>query len=583
MRTLGVILARAGSKGLPGKNALSVAGRPMIAWTIDHARAARSLDELVVSTDGEAIADVARLMNVRVVGRPGDLASDTATVDAAARHAVEAVEADRWERFDAVVILYANVPVRPAGLVDAAVAKLRETGCDSVQSLSEVGKMHPFWMKRLSGQGGDAIEPYVANRVYRRQDLEKLYMLDGGLIAVQRAALFSVQPEEPHAFLGHDQRAVITQPGDVVDVDTAADLAVAEGMLTTRATSAAADGDRQQGVYVVAELGVNHDGSLERALELTGHAGAAGADAIKVQVFNAVDLLSEQAELAGYQTAAADDARAMLERLQLDEDQLMQVRAAARRLGLGFVATCFSLGDVAVLKRLNVDAVKVASPDAVNLPLLEALAALGKPMLISTGACTEAELQQLRTWTGRCRQRCTLMHCISAYPTQQADAQLRWIARMNNSGGGGGGAGYSDHTSEMETGMLAVACGATVVEKHLTYDRSAVGPDHAASFDVEQFTRYVALIRKAERMLGRGGERRLLPVEHDVRRVARQSVCTTRPLRKGDIIERGDLTIKRPGTGIPARQFEQVIGQQLSRDVPANTLLRKADLHDPHA
>ncbi|WP_428387834.1 cytidylyltransferase domain-containing protein [Mucisphaera sp.] len=226
--TLALILARAGSKGLPGKNELVIAGRPMLAWTADHARAA-GLTHIALTTDGDRLAAMGQSLNLEVIHRPADLASDTATVDAAARHAVEVLEAQRGKPFQSIVLLYANVPVRPTGLINRALTTLHETGCDSVQSVCPVGKNHPWWMKTIDGEG--RIQPYVDNTAYRRQDLPPVYMLDGGLIALKREALFITDPGEPHAFLGSDRRSVITQPGEVIDIDTAADLAVAEATL----------------------------------------------------------------------------------------------------------------------------------------------------------------------------------------------------------------------------------------------------------------------------------------------------------------------------------------------------------------
>jgi len=222
---LAVVIGRAGSKGLPRKNALPVAGVPMIAHTIRFARASRSIGRTIVSTDGDEIAAIARGEGVGVVMRPAPLADDTATVDSAVRHAVEASGA----REQVVVILYGNVPVRPADLADRAVARLRATGADSVQSYYRVGKTHPYWMSRLDGDG--RVAQFVENRVYRRQELPPLFMPDGGVIAVRRASLFDVREGEPHAFFGRDRRGIETAEGDVVDVDTAVDMAVAEAIL----------------------------------------------------------------------------------------------------------------------------------------------------------------------------------------------------------------------------------------------------------------------------------------------------------------------------------------------------------------
>lgn len=231
MNILGVILARAGSKGLPEKNARIVADKPMLAWTIEHALHARALDDVVLSTDGPTLMAVGQSYGLAIVDRPAELAHDTATVDSAARHAVKTFERERRTRIDAAVILYANIPVRPADLTDRAVSKLVETGCDSVQSVYPVGKNHPYWMKQLGGEDGDALVMYQDNDVYRRQDLPPVYMLDGGIIAVRRESLFTVIEGRPHAFLGTDRRAVVTQPAEVMDVDSPLDLLVAEAIL----------------------------------------------------------------------------------------------------------------------------------------------------------------------------------------------------------------------------------------------------------------------------------------------------------------------------------------------------------------
>lgn len=231
MKALAVILARARSKGVPHKNKLPIAGKPCVAWTIEHALASPALDRILLSTDSEEIAQVGRKLGVEVVTRPYEFAHDTATVDAAARHAVTSIIGNH----DAVVILYGNVPVRPDHLIERALTKLEETRCDSVQSVCPVGKHHPYWMKSLTGDNEDQMEAYEPNSIYRRQDLPPLYQLDGAMIAVTRESLFRVDANDPHAFLGSDRRVVVTQPGEVVDIDEPADVLVAEATLNLQA------------------------------------------------------------------------------------------------------------------------------------------------------------------------------------------------------------------------------------------------------------------------------------------------------------------------------------------------------------
>ena len=223
--SIAVIIGRAGSKGLPGKNSRLVAGLPMVAHAIGHARSSQHVKRIVVSTDGDEIARAARETGTEVIMRPPILAGDTATVDGAVRHALETLGAP--ERI--VVVLYANVPVRPVGLIDRAIDHLVETGADSVQSYESVGKRHPWWMSRLDDSG--RITPWHRNDVYRRQDLPDVWFPDGGVIALTRDALFNHDPESPHSFPGRDRRGIENRPGEVIDVDDEIDLMVAEAIL----------------------------------------------------------------------------------------------------------------------------------------------------------------------------------------------------------------------------------------------------------------------------------------------------------------------------------------------------------------
>ena len=228
--TLAVILARAGSKGLPRKNVLLVAGRPMIAYTIDDAKRATGLDAICVSTDLADAARTARSMGVYVVDRPPELATDTATVDAAVRHAVQVYERDHLP-VTHVAILYGNVPVRAPGIIDHAIDHLIHSGADSVRSLSPVQKQHPDWLHRLND---DRITQYRTNSIYRRQDLEPLYYHDGAILAVRRSSLFGNSDGDAHAFLGEDRRGVLSQGGPTIDVDSDEDRKLAEAILSQR-------------------------------------------------------------------------------------------------------------------------------------------------------------------------------------------------------------------------------------------------------------------------------------------------------------------------------------------------------------
>lgn len=241
MKAIAIILGRGGSKGVPGKNTAMIAGKPCVQWTIEAAKSAEHVAHIIVSSDDPQMLALAREADTFVSVRPKELATDTARVDDAARHAVmdfEKTHAD-VSAFAPIVILYANVPVRPPDLIDRAVHLLRTSGCDSVQSYAAAGKHHPWWTARIDERG--RISPWegdVLNHgVFRRQELPSAFVPDGGIIALTRRALFQeipgVQPG-PHAFFGLDRRGVIDPEGAVIDIDAPTDLLVADAVLKER-------------------------------------------------------------------------------------------------------------------------------------------------------------------------------------------------------------------------------------------------------------------------------------------------------------------------------------------------------------
>ena len=328
-------------------------------------------------------------------------------------------------------------------------------------------------------------------------------------------------------------------------------------------------------VCVIAEIGVNHDGNVQIARELIAAAVQAGADAVKLQHFCPERLLSNQALLAEYQQTAAQSQQDLLSRLALPLDQLRGLAGLAEQVGLAMIVTPFSLDDVRDLASINLQAVKIASPDAVNTPLLEAAAGLNKPLIVSTGTCTLDELAPAASILAGHAPGGAMLHCVSSYPTPPEHAGLSGIAQL--AGRFSLTVGYSDHTALEHTGALAVAAGAVILEKHLTYDRQAAGPDHAASLEPQGLARYIKQVRQAQAMLG-PQRRDCEGIEADVRRVSRQSLCARKTLPAGHILGPEDLTLKRPGTGIPASKLPDLLGRTLSRQIMENDLIHYPDV-----
>lgn len=230
MNVLGVVLARAGSKGLSNKHLLKLQDRPVISYTLDHARAACRLTRVAVSSDCPIVRRFGTANDFAAIERPGHLATDDASVQDVLLHAVDVMRMEQGFHADAIVTLYGNVPIRPAGCIDRAINLLAESGCDSVRSFVAVGKWHPAWMSRLRG---DVVDAVVPGSVHRRQDLEPLFLHDGAVVAVTRASLERGRgnPADPHAFFGIDRRGFTVEPGDTVEIDSRRDLFIADAVL----------------------------------------------------------------------------------------------------------------------------------------------------------------------------------------------------------------------------------------------------------------------------------------------------------------------------------------------------------------
>jgi sialic acid synthase SpsE len=324
---------------------------------------------------------------------------------------------------------------------------------------------------------------------------------------------------------------------------------------------------------VVAEIGVNHDGSVNKALELVRIAKNCGADAVKLQIFRAVNLLHPSCVLAEYQKSrtSASDAMDMLRRYELTGEEIGRVVRAIRDLKMIPLATPFSPADMDIIDRLRLPAVKIASPDLVNRPLLAAAQKLGKPLLVSTGASTLDEIDMTVHWLRGWRAPFALLHCVSGYPTPPKYANLCWIDELSRRFDAP--VGYSDHTTGIVAGALAAAAGALIIEKHLTFDRDARGPDHAVSSDPNQFERYVRQIREADLLRGCPGKQ-VLDIELDTLKVSRQSLVLRRSIKAGESIREEDLTVQRPGTGLPASMIDRAVGRKAARLLPAGSLLQ---------
>lgn len=331
--------------------------------------------------------------------------------------------------------------------------------------------------------------------------------------------------------------------------------------------------------FIIAEAGVNHNGSPALAVRLVDAAADAGADAVKFQTFRAEGLASASAPKAAYQLRAGGKRESqldMLKGLELSKEGHRRALARSKARGIRFLSTPFDEESADFLARLGVPLFKLPSGEVTNHPLLRHVARKGRPVILSTGMCTLAEVREAVAVLRRsgCRD-LTLLHCVSNYPADPKDANLRAMKTMASAFRVR--VGWSDHTPGETTSVAAVALGAAVIEKHFTLDKDLPGPDHAMSLDPKELKSFVAALRAAAAALG-DGVKLPRPCEEAIRRVARRSLVLRAPLPKGSRLTAADLTSKRPGTGLPPSRLSLVVGRRLRRATPADRPLRLGDL-----
>jgi len=357
---------------------------------------------------------------------------------------------------------------------------------------------------------------------------------------------------------------------------------------------------KDNSVYVIAEAGVNHNGSLELALKLVEAAKNSGADAVKFQSFNAELLVSRSAKKAEYQQARTDSVESQLEmlrRLELSEDDHEQIISYCNKLGIAFLSSPFDLPSLELLvKRFQLTKLKLGSGEITNAPLLLEIGRSGCALILSTGMSTLDEVREalgvlafgylassetpaierfkeaFSASAGQAllREKLTLLHCTTEYPAPYADINLKAMDSLKNEFALP--VGYSDHSEGLAITLAAVARGASVIEKHFTLDRNLPGPDHKASLEPDGLKLMVEGIRQIEAGLG-DGVKRLMPSELKNREVARKSLVTQKPVKKGEVFNEANLVVKRPGGGVAPIHYWQWLGRVAERDYEADEVI----------
>ena len=331
--------------------------------------------------------------------------------------------------------------------------------------------------------------------------------------------------------------------------------------------------------YIIAECGVNHNGNVKTALKMVDAAKDAGCDCVKFQTFKAENLVTLNAPKAKYQlenTNGIDSQFQMLKKLELDDKCFQMIYEYCRAINIDFMSTPFDIKSVDLLEDLGVKIYKMSSGDITNKQLLQYVAKKNKPMIISTGMSTLEEVREAVDWIEQVgNSNINILHCTSNYPTSYDDVNMKAMLTLKKEFSYP--IGYSDHTNGWVIPVMAVAMGAKIIEKHFTLNKEMEGPDHKASLDTDELKNMVDSIRIVERAMGNGIKK---PFESEIstRDVARKSIVLACGVKKGNLLTKDNMEIKRPGTGIPPKYIDELVGRTIRRDMGREEILKWEDI-----
>lgn len=541
---LAIIPARGGSKGIPRKNIKMIAEKPLLAWTIEAAKESKLLNKFIVSTEDAEIAEVAKQYGAEVIDRPKELATDEATTLSVLQQVLTKINAD------IVVLLQPTSPVRSKGLIDRCIEQFFESGADSLAT--------GFTCKFFE------YGTYSA----RRQELKGFFYDDGNVYVIDAKLI------REGKLVGKKRKHFFTNKEENVEIDDDFDFWVNEQILENRNKSIYGKKIDIEGrkigpgepCFIIAEAGVNHNGSLKLAKNLVDAAKEAGADAVKFQTFKAENLLTREVGKAEYQKETTEQSESqfeMIKKLELSYEQFRELKKYCESKRILFLSTPFDFESADLVDELC-PIFKISSTDTDNYPYLEYIAKKEKPIILSTGMSTEEEISQaVETIKNAGNKELVLLQCVSSYPTPIEEASVKAMLKLKKYVEL---IGYSDHTTGNFAAYAAVSLGANVIEKHFTLDQNMFGPDHKASIEPKELKEYIEGIREIEKSLG-SGEKKLNAKEISIRKVVRKRIVAKIDIGKGQMIKREMIDIKRSKSGLEPKEIRNIIGKKAKKDI----------------
>jgi N-acetylneuraminate synthase len=565
MKTIAIIPARGGSKRLPSKNVLLLGGIPLLAHSILYAQAnSNCIDEIYVSTDNEDIKKIALQYGAQVIDRPKSLSGNDEPTITALKHVLGNIS----EELENVILLQATNPLRPKNLLKEAFEIYQKNRCDS---LFTVSRNHQKLGKIINTK----FIPFNYKIGQRSQDLESLYF-ENGLLYITKASLIL----EDKIIGANNRPFIINHPFEHVDIDTEEDFEYAEYLYYKQRNNQQVTTNNQLNnpfieiagrkigpdfpPLVIAEIGINHEGSLKVAKEMVDAAKRAGVEVVKHQTHIVEDEMSGAAKkvIPGNSDVSIYE---IMERSALNEKDELELKNYVESEGMIFISTPFSRAAADRLQKFDVTAFKIGSGECNNYPLLQHIAAFGKPVILSTGMNTIASVKKAVAIFDKYKVPVALLHTTNLYPTPSHLVRFGAMMELHNAFPDKV-FGLSDHTLNNNACLGAVALGASILERHFTDHMHRQGPDIVCSMD--ETTCKELITSSKEIVLMRGGTKEPAKEEQVTIDFAFATVCTIKPIKKGEAFTKENIWVKRPGTGgILAVHFAEVLGKMALRDI----------------
>ncbi len=604
LKILSIIPARGGSKRLPGKNIKQLAGKPLIVYTIESSLNCKFINRTVVSTDCEEIEKISIKANAKVIKRPNYLARDDSKTIDVIKHTLAVLEKEENYSPDVIVMLQPTSPLRNLEDIKNAIELFYKESCASVISVTE---KNPYWNFKIENDYLNPLFGWVYLIDKRKQDMPKTYAVNGAIYITTKKNLY-----KNNSFFNERITPYIMPQERSIDIDEKIDFEFVEFLMkkNSELKKLTKIEDKKIGnnqpCFIIAEAGVNHNGNIASAKKLIDAAKEADVDAVKFQTFKAELIVTESADQAEYQkeTAKDDSQFAMLKKLELKEEHFKELKEYCDDKGIIFLSTSHSDNwSVDILDDL-VAAYKTGSGDINNLPILKYMAKKGKPLIVATGTANLEEVKEAKeAIESEGNKDIILLHCTTMYPSPENKVNLRAMETMRKELGGL--IGYSDHTTGLETPIIAACMNPVLYEKHFTLDKNMEGPDHKASLNPEELKAMVEAIRYVEEnkitdpyvafkrlneekgyslnvalietILGKA-EKVPEPEELEIAKVARKSIVAIKDIKESEELTEENVGIRRPGEGLAPKYYDELIGKRAKKNINKDTYVKLEDI-----